>query len=160
LHIEDLEDIFGAQTAVNIYQAAEDPYCASEDANSASSYTHYDTFSNSSYSTFNSDNSDEEWPEFDEPNYDDQEGVLPQCAQQYAKEDTFQYHDTHILPDVVEPDDFSTRDYPLISVPSDGKALNFMDYRHCEEDGCMTCSQRFAQSLTERLLMYSALLAH
>lgn len=163
LHIEDLEDIFGAQTAVKLYQAAEDPYCASEDANSASSYSNYDTSSNSSYSAFNNDNFDDEWPEFDEPNYDDQDdqdGVLPQFAQHYAEEAAFDYHDTHILPDVVEPDDFSAQDYHLISVPSNGKASNLMDYRHCEEDGCMTCSQRFAQNLTERLLMYSALLAH
>lgn len=160
LHIEDLEDIFGAQTAVKLYQAAEDPYCASEDASSASSYTNYDTFSDSSYSAFNSDNFEDEWPDFDEPNYN-QDGVLPQLSQPYSEEDTIDYHDTHhILPDVVEPDEYPTQEYHLISVPPSGKASKLMEYRHCDEDGCMTCSRLFAESLTERLLMYSALLTH
>jgi hypothetical protein len=171
LHIEDLEDIFGAQTAVKLYQAAEDPYCSSEDATSSiSNYGSQDAdmyFDDSSYSGFASDNSDEDWPASDDvpdPDYYEQDDVL---LQQFSQEkQVYTFSEVSVLPDygheeynhpVHQPDHLQ---HHLISDFDNGKAQNLMEYRHCDSDCkfCGTCSSRFAESLTERLLMHGALL--
>ena len=185
LHIEDLEDIFGAQTAVKLYQAAEDPYCSSEDASSisnsygsqyASSDMYYD---DSSYSGFASDNSDDDWPGSDvdaaEYEFEDNRVVSDDVLLQ-----SFDYSEVSILPDYsrgreeqyAKPAPAPAPVQKQASAPApnhhliselNGKAQNFMEeYRHCDSDCgfCGNCSSRFAQSLTERLLMHGALLAH
>jgi len=155
LHIEDLEDIFGAQTAVKLYQAAEDPYCASEDATSYGSYGSQDAseqFSDSSYSAFSSEMSEEEWPSMDEPEFE-QDDVYLEYSIPYSQskpdmsnfDKPSQHEYSHHLPD-----------HNLISDVNVGKAANIMEYRHCDSDCsfCGMCSSRFADRLTERLLMH------
>jgi len=157
LHIEDLEDIFGAQTAVKLYQAAEDPYCASEDASSYDSYGSQDAseqFSDSSYSAFSSEMSEEEWPSMDEPEFEQDEVYLEYSIpysqskpdmSNFDKPSQHEYSHHHHLPD-----------HNLISDVNVGKAANIMEYRHCDSDCsfCGMCSSRFADRLTERLLMH------
>jgi hypothetical protein len=144
LHIEDLEDIFGAQTAVRLYQAAEDPYCASEDATSSdgsfSSQDYFESYSDYSGMTFDSE--EEEWgtlPEYGEPN------VLLQPSY-------LAFNHKH------EEDNNNNN---LISDTNNAFIANLMDYRHCDSDCsfCGMCSDRFAERLTERLLMHGALVA-
>jgi len=177
LHIEDLEDIFGAQTAVKLYQAAEDPYCSSEDAtvSSISNYGSQDAdmyFDDSSYSGFASDNSDEDWPGSDEaPDYYEQDDVLLQqfsqpYPQQRQEKQVYNFSEVSVLPDYSHEEynhpvtDHNHHHHHLISDFDNGKAQNLMEYRHCDSDChfCGTCSSRFAESLTERLLMHGALL--
>lgn len=168
LHIEDLEDIFGAQTAIKLYQTAEDPYCVSEEASSYGSYGSQvasEQFSDSSYSAFSSDMSEEEWPGFDElPEFEEDDNVYIEHSVPYApaKEDTpldlstttgrhQAQHDAH------QHTEYSKfPDYNLISDIGVGKAENIMEYRHCDSDCafCGMCSSRFAARLTERLLMH------
>jgi hypothetical protein len=164
LHIEDLEDIFGAQTAVKLYQAAEDPYCSSEDATSISNYGSQDAsdmyFDDSSYSGFASDNSDEDWPGSDVPDYEEDD-VLLQFSQPYPPaKDIYDYSEVSVLPDYGHEEYKPAPEHHLISDFDNGKAQNLMEYRHCDSDCafCGTCSSRFAESLTERLLMHGALL--
>jgi hypothetical protein len=177
LHIEDLEDIFGAQTAVKLYQAAEDPYCSSEDAtvSSISNYGSQDAdmyFDDSSYSGFASDNSDEDWPGSDEAlDYYEQDDVLLQqfsqpYPQQRQEKQVYNFSEVSVLPDYSHEEynhpvtDHNHHHHNLISDFDNGKAQNLMEYRHCDSDCkfCGTCSSRFAESLTERLLMHGALL--
>jgi hypothetical protein len=158
LHIEDLEDIFGAQTAVKLYQAAEDPYCASEDATSYGSYGSQDAseqFSHSSYSTFGSELSEEEWPGMDEPDFE-QDDVYLEYSVPYdqSKQDNQPLHLSAFDEHQHEYSHFP--DHNLISDVNVGKAANMMEYRHCDSDCafCGMCSSRFADRLTERLLMH------
>lgn len=170
LHIEDLEDIFGAQTAVKLYQAAEDPYCSSEDATSSiSNYGSQDAdmyFDDSSYSGFASDNSNEDWPASDDvsDHYYEQDDVLLQQFSQEKQVYTYTFSEASVLPDygheeynhpVHQTDHLQ---HHLISDFDTGKAQNLMEYRHCDSDCkfCGTCSSRFAETLTERLLMHGA----
>ena len=162
LHIEDLEDIFGAQTAVKLYQAAEDPYCSSEDASTASSYGSQDTFD--SYSTLPSDQFEDSWNEFELPTdfARDDDALSFQSFQSFQEPAPYftveeSAHDSsflaqsgqhlaehHLIPDLTAKD------------------LNLMEeYRHCDADCnyCGMCSSRFAERLTERLLMHGSLLA-
>lgn len=179
LHIEDLEDIFGAQTAVKLYQAAEDPYCSSEDASSISNYGSRDAsddmyyFENSSRSAFaSSDESDEEWPGSDDgvPDVYEEDDVLLNFSNSYSQEkQVYDFSEVSVLPDYGH-EEYNTTTLPveqpphhhhLISDFNNGKAQNLMEeYRHCDSDCafCGTCSSRFAESLTERLLMHGALL--
>jgi len=50
-HIEDLEDIFGTVSAINLYKAAADPYCAYEDVENSNTLSD----SGSSFATLSSD---------------------------------------------------------------------------------------------------------
>jgi hypothetical protein len=182
LHIEDLEDIFGAQAAVKLYQAADDPYCVSEDASSsgtsqgsldATSDFYY--YSDSSAGLTSDDFSEpEDWsalPEFDD---------MPEFEQDdsFVQFDPSQQVDHFIQAPAL--DDFTAREFeyhhtkdhgnylghkqqepPLIS-DNVGKASNIMEgYRHCDSDCayCGLCSSRFAESLTQRLLMHGAIFA-
>lgn len=177
LHIEDLEDIFGAQTAVKLYQAAEDPYCSSEDASAISNYgSQYASsdmyYDDSSYSGFASDNSDDDnWPgsDVDVREYEDTRLVPDDVLLQ-----SFDYSEVSILPDFSRDHEEYAKEYKPKAAPApappehhlisdyNGKAQNFMEeYRHCDSDCgfCGNCSSRFAQRLTERLLMNGALLA-
>jgi len=180
LHIEDLEDIFGAQTAVKLYQAAEDPYCSSEDASSISNYgSQYASsdmyYDDSSYSGFASDNSDDDnWPgsDVDAQEYEDTRLVPDDVLLQ-----SYDYSEVSILPDFSRDHEEYAKEYKPKAAPApapapapehhlisdyNGKASNFMEeYRHCDSDCgfCGNCSSRFAQRLTERLLMNGALLA-
>jgi hypothetical protein len=184
LHIEDLEDIFGAQAALKLYQAAEDPYCASEDASSAgSSYRSFDAtsdfyYSDSSAGLTSDDYSEDDWAAVTD--FDD----LPE----FEQDDTFVQYDPsqevdhqHFIQAPAALDDFASRELeynvkedhhhhnyfgqqepPLISDPDVGKASNIMEgYRHCDSDCayCGLCSRRFAESLTQRLLMHGAIFA-
>jgi len=166
LHIEDLEDIFGAQTAVKLYHAAEDPYCSTEDGSSSvSNYGSQDTsdmyFDDSSYSGFASDNSDEDWPGSDDvPDYE-QDDVLLQFSQPYQQDkQAYTFSGVSVLPDYGHEEYNPVPNHHLISDFDNGKAQNSMEYRHCDSDCkfCGNCSSRFAERLTERLLMHSALL--
>jgi len=152
LHIEDLEDIFGAHTALKLYQAAEDPYCASEDATSTngslSSQEYFDSFSDSSGMTFESE---EDW---NLPEYGDHDLLLPYnqpygLAEEDGKESYLAAFNKHEEP------------HNLISDTNNAIIANLMDYRHCDSDCsfCGMCSDRFAERLTERLLMHGALVA-
>lgn len=161
LHIEDLEDIFGAQAALKLYQAAEDPYCASEVATSASSSNGtqdtFDSFSDSSSSGFYSE---EDWPALDLPEYEQDISFL-----QYDKpfghlEDSRDGKNAQILAPYAQQSYPDVEDHHLIP-ETDAMVANVMDYRHCDSDCafCGLCSDRFAERLTERLLMHGALVA-
>lgn len=150
MHIEDLEDIFGAQTALRLYQAAEDPYCASEDSASLDgSYSTQDYFeSHSDYSGMTFDSEEEEWgtlPEYGQPDV-----LLQPFGLQHEVDDdgkySFKPEETH---------------HHFISDSNNAIIANLMDYRHCDSDCsfCGMCSDRFAERLTERLLMHGALVA-
>lgn len=184
LHIEDLEDIFGAQTAVKLYQAAEDPYCSSEDA---SSIGNYGSQYASSLLYFDNDGhvSDEDEEEFwsgsdvDAAEYEYEDDNSNRVVPDDVLLQSFDYSEVSILPDYGHEQ--YTKAYestvppppaPALAAPAEasdhhlisdynGKAQNFMEeYRHCDSDCgyCGTCSSRFAQRLTERLLMHGALL--
>jgi hypothetical protein len=184
LHIEDLEDIFGAQTAVKLYQAAEDPYCSSEDATTTSSISNYGSqdadmyLDDSSYSGFASDYSDEEdWPGSSDDNaspdyYEQDDVLLQQFSQQQRQQEkqVYNFSEVSVLPEYSHHEEYNhpppveynppNHHHHLISDFDNGKAQNLMEYRHCDSDCkfCGTCSSRFAESLTERLLMHGALL--
>jgi hypothetical protein len=154
LHIEDLEDIFGAQTALKIYQAAEDPYCASEDSASFNgSFGSQDYFDSSSDTSGFTLDSDEDWSL---PEYGDLDILLPYnqpCGPVEAGQDT----DHSFLASFNKHEDT----HHLIAETNNAFIANFMDYRHCDSDCsfCGMCSDRFAERLTERLLMHGALVA-
>lgn len=161
LHIEDLEDIFGAQTAVKLYQAAEDPYCSSEDASSASSYGSQDAFD--SYTTLDSAHFEDSWNEFEFPTdfARDEDALSFQSFQEpasylpAAQESAAATQDSSFLAQSGQ----HLAEHHLIS-EFDGKDSNLMEYRHCDADCnyCGMCSSRFAERLTERLLMHGSLL--
>jgi hypothetical protein len=156
LHIEDLEDIFGAQTAVKLYQAAEDPYCASEDANSYGTYGSQEAseqFSHSSYSEM----SEEEWPGMDEPDFEHDVYLEYSVPYDQSKQQDNQPLQLSAFDKQQQEHEYSHfADHNLISDVNVGKAMNIMEYRHCDSDCafCGMCSSRFADRLTERLLMH------
>jgi hypothetical protein len=146
LHIEDLEDIFGANTALKLYQAAEDPYCASEESSSATSSSYDGT---QDYFDYYSDSSS--GVSFDSlPEYGDDDLLL---YQPYGGEQPEPYTITF------EKEDSPTN---LISETNNAIVANLMDYKHCDSSCgfCGTCnSDRFVERLTERLLMHGAIVA-
>ncbi|KAG8797548.1 hypothetical protein FRB91_001579 [Serendipita sp. 411] len=163
LHIEDLEDIFGAQTAVKLYQAAEDPYCASEDASSVPSYGSQDSFDQFNDAAFSSDDT-EDWPELEAPIYGQEEDddVLSFAKPSFlpvTDAGHYGYSDSHFLSHLGHANNHPEQH--LIPDVDNGKESNLIEYRHCDVECnfCGMCSSRFAERLTERLLMHGALMA-
>lgn len=162
LHIEDLEDIFGAQTALKLYQAAEDPYCASEEVSSfGGSYGSQGTsdhYTDSSDPAFFSEPSEEEWPSVESPEID-QDDVYPQYSVPFTKpkQDHIHTHGHQLRSDFDRNREYGgLQDHNFLPDIEGGKASNGMEYRHCDSDCgfCGLCSSRFADRLTERLLMH------
>jgi hypothetical protein len=149
LHIEDLEDIFGEQTALRLYQAAEDPYCASEAASS-----HTGSVGTQDYFDVSSD-SEEDWGSL--PEYGEHDLLLPYGQPYLLQEDSQDAKHAFAAPFGKHEDS----SHHLISDTNNALVANFMDYRHCDSDCsfCGMCSDRFAERLTERLLMHGALVA-
>lgn len=138
-HIEDLEDVFGTVTAVNLYKAADDPYCASEDVENSDTLSD----SGSSFATLSSD----EWDSWGHS--DEDESVTDfDRAEMEILHDEGKNIELVTKPFIQESHTLShSNNKPLISDP-------YTNYRHCDAacGYCGYCSGEFAERLTELLL--------
>lgn len=138
-HIEDLEDVFGTVTAVNLYKAADDPYCAYEDVENSDTLSD----SGSSFATLSSD----EWDSWGHS--DEDESVTDfDRAEMEILHDEGKNIELVTKPFIQESHTLSlSNNKPVISDP-------YTNYRHCDAacGYCGHCSGEFAERLTELLL--------
>jgi len=141
LHIEDLEDIFGATAALGLYHAAEDPYCSSETSSVANSED--DFFDSSSVtSSYPDEDMVSDWA--DDDDYQDQ--LLDEFDRANIE---LAGHGKPVAPSepmLAQPTKFIQIDKEPVD--------NTMDYRHCDAQCafCGKCDERFAQQLMQRLV--------
>jgi hypothetical protein len=97
--------------------------------------------------------SEEEWPGMDEPEFE-QDDLYLEYSVPYDQSKQQQDNQMSTFDEQHEYSHFP--DHNLISDVNVGKAANMMEYRHCDSDCafCGMCSSRFADRLTERLLMH------
>jgi hypothetical protein len=140
LHIEDLEDIFGAPAALALYHAAEDPYCSSEVSSTAGSDN--DSFDSSSLASFNSDEDCSSSSNWGDDDFDYQDQLLAEFDR--ANIELAGHGKTGV------PSEPMLAKFTFDNDPAE----DTMDYRHCDAECsyCGRCDERFAQQLMQRLL--------
>jgi hypothetical protein len=139
-HIEDLEDVFGTVPAVNLYKAADDPYCAYEDVENSDTLSD----SGSSFATLSSD----EWDSWDHSDEDESLTDFDHAEMEILHDEGKNIELVTNGPFVQEPQTYSrSHSKPVIADP-------YTNYRHCDAacGYCGRCSGEFAERLTELLL--------
>lgn len=139
-HIEGLEDVFGTVTAVNLYKAADDPYCTYEDVENSDtlsdSGSSFATLSSDEWDSWGHSDEDESLTDFDRAEMEILHGEGNSIELVTSKHFV---QDSQTFP--------HSNSKPVISDP-------YTNYRHCDAacGYCGHCSGEFAERLTNLLL--------
>jgi hypothetical protein len=139
-HIEDLEDVFGTVPAVNLYKAADDPYCAYEDVENSDTQSD----SGSSFATLSSD----EWDSWGHSDEDESLADFDHAEMEILHGEGKNIELVTKGPFVQDSQTHShSNSKPVIADP-------YTNYRHCDAacGYCGHCSGEFAERLTKLLL--------
>jgi len=139
-HIEDLEDVFGTVPAVNLYKAADDPYCAYEDVENSDNQSD----SGSSFATLSSD----EWDSWGHSDEDESLTDFDRTEMEILHGEGKNIEFVTSNPFVQDSQTDSHSNCKLVI------ADPYTNYRHCDAacGYCGRCSGEFAERLTELLL--------